>query len=174
MLCYVFDFCSNFSGNSRTSGCIFFYADYPPSGSSTPSHQRNTLGKHQLNEVSFTDRLPWSNPESSPTDKKMRLSELFKESLQEEQVTSDDQNVGNGNLGVNMIQLEICQKSSEKTFCASQVNSMCGSERTPNIDPKKEREESLEATQCCLPSFVQSFSFTEWKRQRSSSHKENI
>ena len=145
-----------------TSGCIFFHADYIPSGSNSPNYQRNTLGKPQLNEVSFSDGLPHSKPESSPTDKKMRLSELLKESLQEEQVNSEDQTAG-----------KICQKSSEKSPCVSQLNSICSSERTPNIDPKQEKEETLKATQCCLPSFVQSLSFRERKTPQSSSHKEN-
>lgn len=147
-----------------TSGCIFFHADYIPSGSNSPNYQsqRNTLAKPQLNEVSFSDGLRHSKPESSPTDKKMRLSELFKESLQEERVTSDDQTAG-----------KICQKSSEKSPCVSQLNSICSSERTPNIDPKEEKEETLKATQCCLPSFVHSFSFRERKTPQRASHKEN-
>ncbi|XXG50295.1 hypothetical protein AAC387_Pa02g4335 [Persea americana] len=136
--------------------------DYIPSGSNSPNYQRNTLGKPQLNEVSFSDGLPHSKPESSPTDKKMRLSELLKESLQEEQVNSEDQTAG-----------KICQKSSEKSPCVSQLNSICSSDRTPNIDPKQEKEETLKATQCCLPSFVQSLSFRERKTPQSSSHKEN-
>ncbi|XXG50275.1 hypothetical protein AAC387_Pa02g4317 [Persea americana] len=147
---------------SVNGGCIFFHADYIPSGSNSPNYQRNTLGKPQLNEVSFSDGLPHSKPESSPTDKKMRLSELLKQSLQEEQVNSEDQTAG-----------KICQKSSEKSPCVSQLNSICSSERTPNIDPKQEKEETLKATQCCLPSFVQSLSFRERKTPQSSSHKEN-
>lgn len=111
-----------------------------------------------------------SKPEPSPTNKKKKLAELFSESFGDDQVADEqniagNQNIANGKLEPQRINLELPPKSTNGTPFVSGVNSVCSSERTPNKDSKLDK--SARAAQCCLPSFVQSLSFNERKKRLS-------
>lgn len=144
--------------------------DHTPSCGSTPRSQRSASGAPRHNEGFTMVRLSHSKSEASSNDKKMRLSDLFKESLQDDQI-ANYQNISSGKLAVNRIHIETCPKSSDTTPFASQANSNFSNERTPNIDIKGEEEKTLKAVQCCLPGFFHSLSFNERKKQLSPRHQ---
>eukprot|EP00262_Sarcandra_glabra_P014839 TRINITY_DN442_c0_g1_i1.p1 TRINITY_DN442_c0_g1~~TRINITY_DN442_c0_g1_i1.p1 ORF type:complete len:241 (+),score=38.21 TRINITY_DN442_c0_g1_i1:118-840(+) len=142
--------------------------DFTPSYGNTPNYQSSASGTPQLNKSLLVDQMPNSKPpEPSPTDRKKKLADLFRESLQEEKI-SDNQNVdetenmGNEKLEVNKTNLHLPPKSSNVTPHLSRTNSACNSERTPN----KEKA-AKSAAQCCLPNFIPSISFNERKKQLS-------
>ncbi|XP_077250304.1 uncharacterized protein At3g27210-like [Tasmannia lanceolata] len=133
--------------------------DFTSSSCSTPNHQRSTPGTPQLKKAFFVDRTLDPTSEFSPTDKKKKLADLFRESLGDEQVP-EEQNLGhnqskvNGKLDVNNTNIHTPPKSSQGTPYLSVANSVCNSERIPNKDTKHEKEKTVKATQCCMPGLI--------------------
>ncbi|KAK2992874.1 hypothetical protein RJ640_028116 [Escallonia rubra] len=127
--------------------------DFTPSRGSTPVHHSFSAGPPRPNRAVFEDQIP-SKPELSPTDKKKRLSDLFKESLPSNQDGDEQSTLGNED------------GTGEKTGTPYifGANSVSTSERTPNGDIKPGRVRSLRAAQCCLPRLVSSRSFSERKK----------
>lgn len=114
--------------------------EFTPSRGNTPVHHNFTTG---VNKTGATDLTPNGRPEPSPTDKKHKLSDLFKESLRNDH-NEDEQNI-----------------SGSATPYASSLQS---SERTPSGNFKVR---SLRSIQCCLPSLRSSSSFNERKKKMS-------
>ncbi|KAM7506506.1 hypothetical protein LguiA_016959 [Lonicera macranthoides] len=124
--------------------------DFTPSCGNTPVHHTlpTGMGTPPVNKVELA---PAFKPELSPTHKRKKLSDLFKESVRgarnvEQENTLADQN-GNSFL--------------------SRANSVPGSERTPYRDSKSRRWKSLRGVQCCLPSILTSRSYSESKKKMS-------
>lgn len=144
--------------------------DLTPSRGSTPNHQRSNSGTPQLNKSIFMDRSPVSKPEPSPAGKKMKLADLFQESMRREQGFDDDENGDDANTtnGVpDGDKTQIPPKSSQSTPYISGANSIYSHEATPIKDAKREKEKRIKAAQCCLPSLIQSFSFNDRKKELS-------
>ncbi|KAF8408410.1 hypothetical protein HHK36_007562 [Tetracentron sinense] len=143
--------------------------DFTPSHGNTPIHKSSFIGTPQLNKSFFMDRTSESIPEPSPTDKKKKLAELFRESFGSDQVDDQTiagtQNIANGNLEPKPTILDLPPKSTNGTPYVSGVNSVCSSERTPNGDCKPMKEKTARTTQCCLPSLVPSCNFNERKKR---------
>lgn len=117
--------------------------EFTPSRGNTPVHHNFSTGAPRVNKSGGTDLTPNGRPEPSPTDKKHRLSDLFKESLRNDH-NEDEQNT-----------------SGSATPYASSLQS---SERTPSGNFKVK---SLRSIQCCLPSLRSSSSFSEKKKKMS-------
>lgn len=125
--------------------------EFTPSRGNTPVHHSFAPGISGVNKAFFEDSGPRGRPEPSPTDKKTRLSDLFKESLR---VNQDlDENNTSGSLN--------------ETPYASGVQS---SERTPIGKFKPDREKSTKS-QCCLPSLRSNRSFSDRKKKMSPYRK---
>ncbi|KAL5793378.1 hypothetical protein ACOSP7_001972 [Xanthoceras sorbifolium] len=164
--------------------------DFTPSRGNTPVHQSfpagtsthgNTLvhqsfpsGTPQANKTLMEDITPGSIPEPPPTRKKMKLSELFRQSTQEdpedqqvdEQHTVGSQNTANGKVEVKTTILDVLP-SENGTPYISGTNSMASSERTANGDSLMDKEKKpMRSVHCCLPSLV-SRNFNERKKKMS-------
>ncbi|WOH05021.1 hypothetical protein DCAR_0624433 [Daucus carota subsp. sativus] len=116
--------------------------EFTPSRGNTPVHHNFSAGAPRVNKTGGADLTPNDRPEPSPTDKKHRLSDLFKESLRNDH--NEDE-----------------QTSGSATPNASSLQS---SERTPNGNFKVK---SLRSIQCCIPSLRSSSSFNERKKKMS-------
>ncbi|XP_031252592.1 uncharacterized protein At3g27210 [Pistacia vera] len=140
--------------------------DFTPSRGSTPVHQAFSTGTPQVNKALSEDIS-----ETTPTGKKMKLGELFKQSIREapedqppvEQNTTVRQIMANGNMEV---QPTLPPKSTNATPYLSGANTSCGSERTANDDPVRD-EKSMGSVQCCLPSLISCRNFSERKKKMS-------
>ncbi|XP_068664466.1 uncharacterized protein At3g27210-like [Aristolochia californica] len=143
--------------------------EFTTSSSSTPNYQRSIPGTPQRNNAFFVERIPNEKPEPSPTNKKTKLADLFKDNLQGEQV-SVGQVIDNGKLEVNNTHASIPQKISDGSPRVLGTISLCSSERTPTKDFRRDKEKKVKAAQCCLPSLVTSLSFSERKKHQSPAH----
>lgn len=123
--------------------CTYCNAEFTPSRGNTPVHHSFTTGASKVNKTGGTDPIPNGRPEPSPTDKKHRLSDLFKESLRGEH-NEEEQNTSGS--------------------ATPYAHSMQSSERTPSGNFKVK---SLRSIQCCLPSLRSSSSFNERKKKMS-------
>ena len=115
---------------------------------------------------------PGSSSGTSPTGKKKKLAELFRESIREEQVVDEENTKGNqdvvdGKEVKQTIQDLLPSKSADSTPYISGVNSLCGSERTTNGDNPMFKEKTFRSVQCCLPGLVSCSSFSERKKKMS-------
>lgn len=117
-------------------------------------------------------------PESSPADKKKKLSDLFKESAsgdgEEDNVEQQPKHaVGILKGSSTTSKVQIPPKSTEGTTTTtpfvSGVNSVCSSSErsSPNAALKPQGEKSLRSLQCCLPRLLSSTSFSERKKKMS-------
>ncbi|KAK1404375.1 Triacylglycerol lipase 2-like [Heracleum sosnowskyi] len=122
--------------------------EFTPSRGNTPLHHSFATGSQQVHKVSLVEEpAPGVKPEQvSPTDKKMRLSELFKQSIRVKQDADDEKNASS-NLS--------------DTNCAPSLQS--------NGTVKAHQEKSLKSHQCCLPNLIASNNFTENKKMRALS-----
>ncbi|PON95343.1 hypothetical protein TorRG33x02_088650 [Trema orientale] len=142
--------------------------DFTPSRGNTPVHQGFTpIGPSRVNKPPFEDKIPGSTvPTPSPTEKKKRLIELFRESMRD-----DNEEVGNvkanGTSEVKQTGLDLPPRSGRGTPFLSGANSVCSSERTPNGDVIKDEEKPMRSVQCCLPSLVSCRSFSDRKKKMS-------
>ncbi|KAL8132523.1 uncharacterized protein At3g27210-like [Apium graveolens] len=124
--------------------------EFTPSRGNTPLHHSFATGSQRVHKASLVEEpAPAVIPEQpSPTDKKMRLSELFKQSIRVKQDADDEKNTS-GNVS--------------DTNCAPSLQS---NERISNASAtvKPHREKSLKSFQCCLPNLIANNDFTENKK----------
>lgn len=127
--------------------------DFTPSRGSTPVHHNFSLGNLLVNKAP-----PSVESNSSPPDKRKRLSELFKESLrdtEDEEARADNKNEASPAIAkaaprpTNVVHPS---KSTNGTPNLSRVNSGCSSGRTPSKLVRAETK-SVKA-QCCLPGLL--------------------
>lgn len=139
--------------------------EFTPSRGSTPLH--HTFGTPAVNKTSPEHIIPGTAPEPSPTEKKKKLLELFRESVREEQNDDVGNTFSNEQKEVKPIIQDILPKSAQSTPYISGGNSACSSERTINDDHAPIREKSVKSVQCCLPSLASCRSFSERRRKTS-------
>ncbi|OMO92982.1 hypothetical protein COLO4_17171 [Corchorus olitorius] len=150
---------------------INIYADFTPSRGNTPVHHNFSMGTPRVVKAAAGEGSPGSASETSPTGKKKKLVELFRESIREdqggdEQNASNNQDIANGKKEVKpTIQDILPPKSAEGTPYISGSNSLCSSERTANGDHSIFKEKPFRSVQCCLPSLVSCSSFSERKKK---------
>lgn len=147
-------------------------ADFTPSRGNTPVHRSfPTPGSSQVNKNLILDRIPGSVPRLSPTRKKKKLVDLFRESFGNDQEfnnrISSGKVLANGKNEVKQTGLDLPPRSVQGTPYVSGTNSVCSSERTANEDVSTEKEKPLRSVQCCLPSLVSCRSFSERKKKMS-------
>ncbi|CAK7328290.1 unnamed protein product [Dovyalis caffra] len=145
--------------------------DFTPSRGNTPVHHSSSAETPQVNTIPSDGRPPGSVQEPSPTGKKKRLSELFKDSISEDRDVDDlqtsgsfKQNIANGKI-VKPTILDVLPKSANATPFLSGTNSVSSSERTPNGVALIEKERSSKSLQCCLPSLISCRSFSDRKKK---------
>ncbi|KAK2661493.1 hypothetical protein Ddye_000067 [Dipteronia dyeriana] len=143
-----------------------------PTGTSsrghTPVHQSFRSGNPLPNKAVMEDKIPGSIPEPSPTGKKMKLSELFQQSIREapeDKQTSGSQNTANGKVEVKKTILDVLPAGNGTPYISG-MNSVANSERTANGDSLMDKEKPMRSVQCCLPSLV-SRNFNERKKKMS-------
>ncbi|KAL5581338.1 hypothetical protein UlMin_013780 [Ulmus minor] len=138
--------------------------DFTPSRGNTPvHHQGSSTSSAQVNKLQFEERLPsGSSTGSSPTDKKKKLVELFRESIRE------DQEVDNQSKPITNGTMESKQMGNGGTPYVSGANSGYSSERTPNGQVLTEKDKPIRSSQCCLPSLVSCRSFSDRKKKIGS------
>ncbi|XVF57825.1 hypothetical protein PTKIN_Ptkin07bG0013700 [Pterospermum kingtungense] len=146
--------------------------DFTPSRGSTPVHHGFSAGTPRVNKATEEGSLG-SASESSPTGKKKKLVELFRESSKEDQDVnelnvSSNQDINDGMTEVKPTIKDILPpKSTDGTPYVSGANSLCGSERSANGDNPLFKEKPLRSVHCCLPSLVSCSSFSERKKKMS-------
>ncbi|XWS44022.1 hypothetical protein CRYUN_Cryun15aG0009600 [Craigia yunnanensis] len=146
--------------------------DFTPSRGNTPVHHSFSVGTSRVNKVT-EEGSPGSVSESSPTGKKKKLIELFRESIGEDQYvnelnTSTNQDITYGKMAVKpTIQDIIPPKSTDDTPYVTGANSLCSSERTANGDNPMFKEKPFRSVQCCLPSLVSCSSLVRGRRRRA-------
>nr|AFK43396.1 unknown [Lotus japonicus] len=137
--------------------------EFTPSRGSTPVH--HTFG----NKTPSVQITPGTSAEPSPTEKKKKLLELFRESVREDpnddvagKTSSDEKKEAKPIIN------DILPKSAHSTPYISVGNSACSSERTLNGDDHASiREKSVKSAQWCLPSLTSCRSFSERRRKTS-------
>ncbi|XP_027350608.1 uncharacterized protein At3g27210 [Abrus precatorius] len=137
--------------------------EFTPSRGTTPVHHSfGTPSEHMNNAGSV--------PEPSPTQKKKKLLELFRESVREDQNDDVGNICGYEKREEKPTTHDVVPKSARSTPYISGVNSACSStERSmnDNYDDASIREKSVKSVQCCLPSLASCRSFSERKRKTS-------
>lgn len=124
--------------------------EFTPSRGNTPVHHSFATGSPRVIKPLFEYPAPGARPEQFPTERKMRLSDLFKQSLH---IDNDDD-----------------EQNTSENFCETPYASgVQSSEQTPNSNFKPRREKSVRSLQCCLPSLLASRSFSE-KNKMSPVH----
>ncbi|TKY46402.1 hypothetical protein E2542_SST28441 [Spatholobus suberectus] len=131
---------------------------YSVNGDFTPS--RGTTPVHHAFGTPSRNRIPSSMAEPSP-EKKKKLSELFRESVK------DNQDDGHGHKEVKPTIQDAVPKSAHCTPYISGANSACSSERTTSEDRVSIREKSVKSLQWCIPSLSSCRSFSERRRKTS-------
>ncbi|KAG9446093.1 hypothetical protein H6P81_012221 [Aristolochia fimbriata] len=143
--------------------------EFTTSSSSTPNYQRSIPGTPQRNNLFFVERIPCEKPEPSPTDKKKKLADLFKDNLHAEDV-SISHNIDNGQVEANKSPVSVPLKTADGSPRVSGIISLSSTERTPTGDFRPEKEKKAKAAQCCLPSLVTNLSFSEKKKHQTPVH----
>ncbi|XP_061356288.1 uncharacterized protein At3g27210-like isoform X2 [Gastrolobium bilobum] len=139
--------------------------DFTPSRGSTPLH--HTFGTPIVKTPSENITPGSVVPETSPTEKKKKLLELFRESVREDKNDDVGNTSGNEKKEVKPTIHELLPKSAHSTPYISGGNSACSSERTMNDDHASIREKSVKSVQRCLPSLASCRSFSERRRKTS-------
>ncbi|KAI8029722.1 Uncharacterized protein LOK49_LG01G04189 [Camellia lanceoleosa] len=151
--------------------------DFTPSRGNTPVHQSSSAGTPQGNSAFFDDKTTSSKPSPSPllspTDRKKKLAELFRDSLKGDQDVDDpnipvNQNGSNGKVEAKTTILGLPPRSEVGTHFVSGPNSVCSSERTLNGVYRNDKEKPMKSVQCCLPRMLSSRSFSERKKKMES------
>jgi len=143
--------------------------DFTPSRGSTPVHHKFSTGTPQLHKALLQDQTPGFVLEPSPTEKKKKLAELFRDSFGgdqdvDSQLKSINQNEVNVKTEGTVATSDLSQKLANGTPYVSGSNSVSSSERTPNGNHRHEKEKTVRSAQCCLPRLRSSGSFSERKR----------
>ncbi|KAL6533474.1 hypothetical protein OROMI_027586 [Orobanche minor] len=140
--------------------------DFTPSRGNTPVHHSFSWGNTRANVAEQT--IGYISEPSFP-DKKKRLSELFKESLRNNEYAdvepaADNQNESRSKVVPESTGLTQRPKSTNGTPYLCRTSS----ERTPNGE---EDNKALKSGQCCLPMLISSRSFSEKKNRMSPAQK---
>ncbi|KAK6155406.1 hypothetical protein DH2020_009654 [Rehmannia glutinosa] len=151
---------------SQWSPPRFVDADFTPSRGNTPVHHSFSPGNPRANNARVVEGTNGSLPEPSPPDKKKRLSELFKESLRNNEYADE----ASSKVVPEATSLIQRTKSTDGTPYISGANSRVSSETTPNREVGEE-EKSLKSGQCCFPRLISSRSFSERKKSMSPAQK---
>ncbi|XP_059282490.1 uncharacterized protein At3g27210 [Lycium ferocissimum] len=133
--------------------------DFTPSRGNTPVHP-SLAGNLEGDKAA-----PTSLQQSPPQEKKKRLSELFSESLRNEQEQVNEQNAAD-NQNDTSTKMETAFTSDRlppRSTPGTPYASVCYSERTPN----EEYVKSSKPSQCCLPRLLSSRSFSERRKRMS-------
>ncbi|XWS40601.1 hypothetical protein CRYUN_Cryun17cG0009800 [Craigia yunnanensis] len=144
--------------------------DFTPSRGNTPVHHSFSMVTPRVNKATV-EGSPGSVSETSPTGKKKKLIELFRERIREDQDvnelnTSSNQDITNEKMELKpTIQGLLPSKSEDAIPYVSGANSLCNSERTANGDDHVFKEKPFRSVQCCLPSLVSCSSFSERKKK---------
>ncbi|KAH6823788.1 hypothetical protein C2S53_004524 [Perilla frutescens var. hirtella] len=137
--------------------------DLTPSRGNTPVHPNSSIGRLVINKLGVEEA------NGSPPDKKKRLSELFKESLRNNEYSDEEKSAADGNETPAATTLAQQLKSSNGTPYLSRANSGSGGscEATPN-GVLGAGEKPLRSPQCCLPKLLSSRSLNERKKKTAS------
>lgn len=128
----------------------------------------HNLGTPAVSKTPPENVIPGSVPETSPTEKRKKLLELFTESVREDKEDDDVKNTsGNEKKEDKPVIHDLLPKSACSSPYMSGTNSANGSERTMNQDHATIREKSVKSGQCCLPSLASCRSFSERRRKTS-------
>ncbi|XVE84140.1 hypothetical protein DITRI_Ditri16bG0145800 [Diplodiscus trichospermus] len=146
--------------------------DFTPSCGNTPVHHSFSMGTPRVNKA--TEGSPGLVPKASPTGKKKKLVELFRESIREDHQdvnelhSPSNRSITNRKMDMKpTIQDILPPKSTDSTPYVSGANSLCSSERTTNGDNPVFKEKPFRSVQCCLPSLVSCSSFSERRKKMS-------
>lgn len=141
--------------------------DFTPSRGTTPVHNSFSGGNPQSNRHLFAERTSNWIPKQSTSDKKKKLSELFKDTGIDQDENQNAAGRSNGAARESDLRasvLEAPSKLGNDTPYVSGANSAGSSGRSPIGDFKLPREKSGKSTQCCLPRLR---SFSERKKRTS-------
>ncbi|KAL3526299.1 hypothetical protein ACH5RR_010955 [Cinchona calisaya] len=142
--------------------------DFTPSRGNTPVHHSFSVGTPRTNSLNFAERTSNSTPDPSSTDKKMKLAELFKDTVlsdqDEKQNAADNQDGAIAKVDSKTTTLEVPSKSGNGTTNVPGANSAGSGKRSPNGDFKLPGEKSGKSAQCCLPRLR---SYSERKKRTS-------
>ncbi|XP_022774270.1 uncharacterized protein At3g27210-like isoform X1 [Durio zibethinus] len=147
--------------------------DFTPSRGNTPVHHSFPVVTPRVNKATV-EGSSGSVSEISPTGKRKKLVELFRERIREDQDvnelnTSSNQDIVNGKMEVKLaIQVQLPSTCADGNPYVSRASSLCSSERTANGDNPMLKEKPLRSVHCCLPSLVSCSSFSERKKKMSS------
>ncbi|KAI3417915.1 uncharacterized protein J3R85_014047 [Psidium guajava] len=135
--------------------------DFTPSRGSTPSHGNSPIHPSLFRGTQLVKNAPQDKstvpiPEPSPTSKKKKLAELFRDSLggQEDVANHDalaDEGTAEAKAKAKPTILDVLPSSNQGTPYISKPTSMCSSERTPNGDYVMQKQKPVRTTPCCLP-----------------------
>ncbi|KAL1819443.1 hypothetical protein ACET3Z_014312 [Daucus carota] len=129
--------------------------EFTPSRGNTPLHHSFATGSQRVHRAVVEEPVldvPVVIPgQPSPTDKKMRLSDLFKQSIRVKQNDDDEQNAP----------VSLSDKNS--------TTSLQSNEQIPNANVKAHQGKSLKSFQCCLPNLTASNNLSENKKMRALS-----
>lgn len=146
-------YCSCFLSHLVNSFIVI--TDFTPSRGNTPVHHSLSVGNPQTNRHLFAERTSNSTLKPSPTDKKKKLAELFKDPIggdqDEQQNAAGNQNGAIAKLDLKTTTLEVPSKSGTSTSFVSGANSAGSSEKSPIGDFKLPGEKSVKSAHCCLP-----------------------
>lgn len=153
--------------------CVSSNPEFTPSRGNTPIH--HSFGTPRVNKTPFENRSPASMTAPSPTEKKKKLLELFRDSVRDDH-ERDDNNNSSGILNMGnakkeekpIINVSLPKSSRSTPYNVSGTNSVCSSaERTSNADAVSFREKTVKSMQGCLPSLSSCRSFSERTRKMS-------
>ncbi|KAK3413016.1 hypothetical protein EUGRSUZ_I01656 [Eucalyptus grandis] len=152
--------------------------DFTPSRGSTPSHGNTPIHPSlfkgsQLVKNAPRDKAPVPVPEHSPTSKKKKLADLFRDSLggQEDVANYDalaDKATEEAKAEAKPTILDVLPSSDQGTPYISKTTSLCSGERTPNGDYVMEKQKPVRTTTCCLPRLSSRGGFSERSKKMSS------
>ncbi|KAF8013134.1 hypothetical protein BT93_I1111 [Corymbia citriodora subsp. variegata] len=143
-----------------------------PSRGNTPTHPSLFRGT-QLVKNAPQDKASVSVPEPSPTSKKKKLAELFRDSLgrQEDFAGYDslaDKATEEEKAEAKPTIVDVLPSSNQGTPHISKPTSMCSSEGTPDGDHVMEKQKPVRTTTCCLPRLSSYNAFSERNKKMSS------
>ncbi|XP_027154217.1 uncharacterized protein At3g27210 [Coffea eugenioides] len=125
--------------------------DFTPSRGTTPVHYSFSGGNPRSNRHPFAEN---STPVQSTSDKKKKLSELFKDTggdQDENQSAAGKYNGAARQSDSKTSVLEAPQKPGNDMPHVSGANSTGSSERSPTGDVRLPREKLRKSAECCLP-----------------------
>ncbi|XP_056166068.1 uncharacterized protein LOC130137812 [Syzygium oleosum] len=148
--------------------------DFTPSRGSTPSRGNTPIHPSlfrgtQLVKNAPRDKAPVLVPKPSPTSKKKKLAELFRDSLTDQEDVADHDASAHKAMAEEKAEakptildvLLISDQGTPSTF-------MCSGERTPNGDHVMEEQKPVRTVTCCLPRLSSYGGFTERNKKMSS------